>query len=75
MCGHVMAHLQDVVEHGSGVAVVRLGLARGQGHQPSPGVAQVTAVAPGQLVLVILHLHAIKSAFTFHFDLTRLVVD
>jgi len=50
--------LQDVVEHGSGVAMVRLGLARGQGHQPSPGVAQVTAVAPGQLVLVILHLEA-----------------
>ena len=62
-----MSHLQDVVEHGSGVAMVRLGLARGQGHQPSPGVAQVTAVAPGQLVLVILHLrYEIKIALTSH---------
>lgn len=50
--------LEDVVEHGCCVPVVRLGLARGERHQPSPGVTQVTAVAPGQLVLVILHLEA-----------------
>ena len=52
----VTCHLEDIVEHGCGVPVVRLGLAWGQSHQPSPGVTQVTAVAPGQLVLVILHL-------------------
>ena len=52
----VICHLEDVVEHGCCVLVVRLCLARGQRHQPSPGVTQVTAVAPGQLVLVILHL-------------------
>ena len=52
----VGANLEDVVEHGGGVAVVGLSLAGGQLDQTSPGVAQVTAVSPGQLVLVILHL-------------------
>ena len=48
--------LQDVVEHGRGVLVVGLALAGGQLDEAGPGVAEVAAVAPGQLVLVLPHL-------------------
>ena len=48
--------LQDVVEHGRGVLVVGLALAGGQLDEAGPGVAEVAAVAPGQLVLVLSHL-------------------
>lgn len=51
-----MCYLEDVVEHRRGVFVVGLHLAWCEGDQPSPGMAEVSAVAPGQLVLVILHL-------------------
>ena len=36
--------------------VVGFHLARCKGDQSSPGMAEVSAVPPGQLVLVILHL-------------------
>jgi len=48
--------LEDVVEHGSCVLVIRLHLTRSESDQTSPGVTQVSAVPPGQLVLLILHL-------------------
>ena len=50
--------LQDVEQLGGGVAVARLSLARLQGHQSSPGMAEVSTVSPHQLVTVILHLQS-----------------
>ena len=47
--------LEDVVEHWSGVVVVWLSLSWSQRDQSRPRVTEVTAIPPGQLVLIILH--------------------
>ena len=48
--------LENVVEHGSGVFVERLSLARLEDDEASPGVSDVGTVPPPQLVLLVLHL-------------------
>ena len=50
--------LENVVEHGSGVFVERLSLARLEDDEASPGVSDVGTVPPPQLVLLIRHLQA-----------------
>ena len=53
--------LEDVVEHGGGVMVVRLSLSRSQFDQSSPRMIKITTVPPGQLVFCI----SLFSIFTF----------
>ena len=50
--------LENVVEHGSGVFVERLGLARLEDDEAGPGVSDVGAVPPDEGVLLAGHLQA-----------------
>ena len=50
--------LENVVEHGSGVFVERLSLARLEDDEAGPGVSDVGAVPPDERVLLAGHLQA-----------------